>query len=347
MLSYSADQLCALNRDDRPPSRSVRKAIFSLRLWFPRRRHSSRIVHGSGTRRYARSGGPNLSCNRLSFGLLNANSVTDRSTAISDVITTEQLDVMAITETWHRASTDVSLKRCAPTGYAIIDVPRPSRAGGVALLFNNRFNAKRITFAVQPTKFEVVGCLLRSATTSAVYVVIYRPGSVDPSELFFEELIGLLEIVATYRCPIVVSGDFNIHVNDPADRYARRLAEIIESFDLVQAVSGPTHRNGNTLDLVITRRDSQPVECDVQPPDMISDHGLVLCRFASASLALPRKSRRLRPWTKMDRTAFAASLRSSPLCADIDELRKLTVDPLFNMYDDTLRRNAVCRHIQR
>ena len=133
MLSYSADQLCALNRDDRPPSRAVRKAIFSQRLWFPRWRHSSRIVHGSGTRRYARSGGPNLSCNRLSFGLLNANSVTDRSTAISDVITTEQLDVMAITETWHRASTDVSLKRCAPTGYAIIDVPRPSRAGGVAL----------------------------------------------------------------------------------------------------------------------------------------------------------------------------------------------------------------------
>ena len=40
----------------------------------------------------------------------------------------------------------------------------------------------------------------------------------------------------------------------------------------------------------------------------------------------------------MDRTAFPKSLRSSPLCANIDELRKLTVDQLFNMYDDTLRR---------
>jgi hypothetical protein len=40
----------------------------------------------------------------------------------------------------------------------------------------------------------------------------------------------------------------------------------------------------------------------------------------------------------MNRPAFVASLCSSPLCADIDELRKLTVDQLFNMYDDTLRR---------
>ena len=71
---------------------------------------------------------------------------------------------------------------------------------------------------------------------------------------------------------------------------------------------------------------------------MISDHGLVHFRIASVSFAVPRQSRCLRPWTKMDRTAFVASLLSSPLCADIDELRKLTVHQLFNMYDDTLRR---------
>jgi len=98
----------------------------------------------------------------------------------------------------------------------------------------------------------------------------------------------LLEIVAKYRCQIVVSGDFNIHVNNNVnngDRHAQRLAAILESFDLMKALTGPTHLNGNTLDLIVTRRDCQPVSCIVQPPGVISDHSLVICRFLSAPFA--------------------------------------------------------------
>jgi len=93
-----------------------------------------------------------------------------------------------------------------------------------------------LSFTVQPSTFEVVNCVLRSTSSSVFHVVIYRPGSQAPSEPFFDELITLLEIVATYRCQIVVSGDFNIDVNNPDDRHAQRLAAILESFDLNQAV---------------------------------------------------------------------------------------------------------------
>jgi len=93
--------------------------------------------------------------------------------------------------------------------------------GDVALLFDKRFVAKKLSFSVQPSTFEVVSCVLRSTSSSVVHVVIYRPGSQAPSEPFFDELIALLEIVATYRCQIVVSGDFNIHVNNPDDRHAQ------------------------------------------------------------------------------------------------------------------------------
>jgi hypothetical protein len=161
MLTYLACQLCAFNRDDRPPppQRHLRKAIL--------RYHPSRFQHGGGTRRCSRDGNSGSPCNRLSFGLLNTRSVSvaNRSTAISDVITSRRRDELALTETWHRAFTDVSLKRCAPTGYSIIDVARPTRGGGVALLFDSRFTAKRLTFPVQPTTIEVVSCLLSFAST--------------------------------------------------------------------------------------------------------------------------------------------------------------------------------------
>ena len=127
-----------------------------------------------------------------------------------------------------------------------------------------------------------------------VCVVIYRPGSQPVNEQFYEELTGLLEIVATYRCQILVCGDFNIHVNDTNDQHAQRLTGLIESFDLVQSVVGPTHQAGNTLDLVLTRRDCCPSSCDVLPP-MMSDHGLVVTSFPAAPYAVPRSDRNMRP----------------------------------------------------
>ena len=135
-----------------------------------------------------------------------------------------------------------------------------SRGGGVALLSSNHFTAKRVTLAVQPASFEVVACSLHSATTSAVYVVVYRPTSQAPSDRFYEEPTQLLELAATYHCQVVICDDFNIHVNGLSDRDGQRFSELLASFDLVQAVSGPTHRAGNTLYLVITRRYCQPAD---------------------------------------------------------------------------------------
>jgi len=265
-----------LNRSDHVPQRRVRKAIFSHQLWFPKRHHALRPVRGSGSRRYSNDGGSNAEHDGLSVGLFNAQSVTRKSTAISDTVSDRRLDVLALTETRHLTNDDLPAHHLdTPSSTRLVTRRRPVAAAGVALLFTNRFIAKRLTFAAQPTTCEVLGCTSQSASLSAVYIVIYRPGSQVVSELFFEELTSLLETVATYRCRIIVRGDFNIHVNDRLDRHSQRLAAIIESFDLSQVVSGPTHRDGNTLDLVLTRRDCQPISCDVQPTGMMSDHSLV------------------------------------------------------------------------
>jgi len=92
MIAYTADQLRSFNRDGGPLTRSVRKVIFSLHLWRPKRfRPADKHCHG------------------IRFGLLNARSVNDRSVAKSDVIMARRLDVFALTETWHQASDDRSL----------------------------------------------------------------------------------------------------------------------------------------------------------------------------------------------------------------------------------------------
>ena len=70
--------------------------------------------------------------------------------------------------------------------------------------------------------------------------------------IFLEESSVLLEqIMADSTAHLLISGDFNLYVDDPCSIYAKRFNEILESCNLKQHVTGATHGNGHTLDLVI------------------------------------------------------------------------------------------------
>ena len=49
-----------------------------------------------------------------------------------------------------------------------------------------------------------------------------------------------------------VIGDFNAHIDNVSDTFARDFINITESLNLIQHVSGPTHAHGHILDLVFT-----------------------------------------------------------------------------------------------
>jgi exonuclease III len=90
---------------------------------------------------------------------------------------------------------------------------------------------------------------------SFVLLSVYRPSSSRPSGTFYDELTAVLETLVIQVCPVVVGGDFNVHVEDPSDPDAVRLSDLLSSFDMIQHVTGPTHRLGGTLDLVVTSSD--------------------------------------------------------------------------------------------
>ena len=54
--------------------------------------------------------------------------------------------------------------------------------------------------------------------------------------------------------PLIITSDFNIHVNNTNDSDACEFLELVASRGLKQHVIGPTHEGGHTLDLVITRQ---------------------------------------------------------------------------------------------
>ncbi len=88
--------------------------------------------------------------------------------------------------------------------------------------------------AIAPTKLQIV--------------VIYRP----PSQIlatFLEELDGLLSSFVEDSTPLLVFGDFNIHLDK---HYATDLLTLLASFDLKRLTTTSTHKSGNQLDLIYT-----------------------------------------------------------------------------------------------
>ena len=87
-------------------------------------------------------------------------------------------------------------------------------------------------------------------------LLIYRTGSAPVMEAFFEELTSDMEVIALYKCKIIIAGDFNIHVVRDNEAHSVRLNKIIDSFRCVQQVPDvATQREGGMLDLIIMKLD--------------------------------------------------------------------------------------------
>ena len=353
MLTYLADELRAINYD-RPPERAVRKTLFSFHLWRPARCRRPGCVLGRGlpaadpevnklSRRSA-----DLS---MSIGWLNVQSLNNKTDAVSDTIVDRSLDVLGLTETWHVTSNDLCLRSAAPHGYAVADVPRSAgRGGGVAVIYRKHLKCSIIALP-SVTTFETICVRLTTDNGPVMLLNVYRPGSARVSALFFDELASVLELLVLHSCPVVIGGDFNVHVHDVADAHARRLNELLLSFDIVQHVQGPTHSSGGTLHLVLTFSSCQLDATTVYPARCISDHALVVCVLPVAVSTPSTAVQMMRGWRRADRAALRRVLKDSPLCRPVPA--NTDVDELFAVYDSTLREvadriapsHAVCRRV--
>ena len=86
-------------------------------------------------------------------------------------------------------------------------------------------------------------------TQSLFIATVCRPP--EPYTAFlteFREFLSDLEVMADN---IQIFGDFNIHMEKSTDLLQNDFGAIIDSVGFVQHVSGPTHCQSHTLDLVV------------------------------------------------------------------------------------------------
>lgn len=158
------------------------------------------------------------------------------------------------------------------------------RGGGVGIMFKKSLNIRPVITELTFTSFECVEYLLKSNSVWLRILVVYRPppstaNGLTPVTQFLSEFTVLLEHLALLPAELLILGDFNFHVDDTSDRNAVEFLSLLDTFNLSQHISEPTHKSGRTLDLLITKVDSVLLSDVLVHTPWISDHSTIQFRL--------------------------------------------------------------------
>ena len=125
----------------------------------------------------------------------------------------------------------------------------------MGFVFKEQYHA-RLDTTFKFSSFECLSVIIDVASFTFRFIIIYR---VPPSKknkikkgAFITEFGDLIEQSSSLTGKLVILGDFNIHMELSDDGECRQLSALLDSFGLVQHVSGSTYVHGHTLDLVIS-----------------------------------------------------------------------------------------------
>jgi Endonuclease-reverse transcriptase len=92
---------------------------------------------------------------------------------------------------------------------------------------------------------------------------------------------------ATIPHGFLITGDFNLHVDDSENSNAKQFLTLLDSCNLIQLVNFPTHRCDHILDLIVTATNSALSPVISHSPISPSDHFPIFCELNIQPPCLP------------------------------------------------------------
>ena len=107
--------------------------------------------------------------------------------------------------------------------------------GGIVVVASSGLRLSTMDLGVIPSTIELLCVRIVSGSSSFIAATIYRPGSAATSALFFTELSDVLDRLATFVEPILLTGDINIRIERLTDSDTEKFIDNL-------AVRGLEHR---------------------------------------------------------------------------------------------------------
>ena len=271
--------------------------------------------------------------------LINSRSICNKTTILNELVLDNDLDIVAITETWLQKDDTFSASDMTPVGYSFKHIDRNiGRAGGVGLLHRSSISVTVLNNneTINATTIEYIKCSVTICKTNYTIIVIYRPPPTKTNKLqngtFFDEIYELLVTDLITKSNLIICGDFNYHMDKADDINTKRLNSILNELGLIQHVNEPTHNSGHTLDLIITREDENCIN-SIEVADMdISDHYCITFNINIHKPCLKKKTIQFRQLHKINKDIFSRDIYDC-----FKDLGNLDTEELVDIYNSQLR----------
>ena len=131
-------------------------------------------------------------------------------------------DIFAIIKTWLTDKDCAHRAEVTPPGYKLYDHPRTGRTGGgTALMCRESITVTKVAVG-EKRSFEfsewiILGQGSRKIRIVIVYRLQYSPNHPVTTGVFFDEFSDYGESILLSSEPLLITGDFNIHVNVVGD----------------------------------------------------------------------------------------------------------------------------------
>ncbi len=156
--------------------------------------------------------------------------LANKSFILNDFVTSHNLDILCLTETWLKSGDCCPLvELCLPNSNFLNALSTISCDGGIAVVYKNHLNCVPFiagsfhSFSVLTFKIE--------CDIPVCCMIIYGPPT--SYTIFMNDFSTLLSSVVLKFDKIIIVGDFNIHIDDPSNSLATEFLNTAKSFNLV------------------------------------------------------------------------------------------------------------------
>ena len=315
--------------------RLLRKKLFATHLWRPQK---ARYEYDKSTSRQQ-------VCNKnlVSFCLINARSICNKTLLIRDFIDDRNLDIIGFVETWFTDSSTVDIATLTKPGYELAHFPRLNRRGGGCGLMYKSTLTLVSSKQIQSEAFEGMIVILKTERAKTLrIVIIYRPPG-SPIDILIEDFSNVLQDCSAHSDEIILAGDFNLHSQQKSRDY-REFNELLETNGYLQHVKSSTHTSGNTLDLIITPANSKLLVQGVRTTSLISDHYAVECSLRCITSHNVTRKISYRKLLSVDREQYSSDLSKELKNIDGVQSYNEAALNLLNKHAPILSNNVVVRN---
>ncbi len=309
---------------------------------------------------------PQPKSTQLNCTLLNARSVCNKAIELHDFIVSNSIDLLFVTETWLSGNLrdNVVIAELIPPNYGFMHRPRTTgRGGGVGIVYRKDLSIK-MCLSTEYDAFEYMVTKIVSASVIYHLVLLYRPPPSQKNHLttsaFIDDINKLMAELFLLKGRLLILGDFNIHMNNTDMADTQQFINVLDIFSMQQHVTVPTHKAGNTIDLLLTRSSDIGIHSIAVSDDLISDHFVVNFSLATTRPPRPQKVVSFRNYKRLNIDDFKLDINNSNLSkttpndpiklADVYEqdlmsllekhaplkTRRITIRPLSPWYSDAI-----------